>query len=70
MIAQNSWFDKLAVKDVLDAKLIELEIENYYGKSAYQPIDVSGFYWKQCITITSYLKIKKRNYASTHKVQV
>lgn len=37
---------------LIDSKQIEVEIEGYYGKSDFTPIDNSGFYYGQCVTMT------------------
>jgi len=52
LICQTRSFDTLDLKDALDSNLIEIEIEGYSGRSEYLPIDGSGFYFGQCITIT------------------
>lgn len=51
-IGQAPLFDTITVKHALDSNLIELEIEGYYGKSDYKPIDGTGFYYGKCITTT------------------
>jgi hypothetical protein len=52
LFGQNQLTDTIEIKSAIDSSLIKIEIEGFYGKSKFRPVDNTGFYYGQCITIT------------------
>jgi hypothetical protein len=52
LFGQNQPTDAIEIKSAIDSSLINVEIEGFYGKSKFRPVDNTGSYFGQCITIT------------------
>lgn len=51
LFGQKTQQDPIKIQDALESNFLKLEIEGFYGKSKYKPIDYTGVYFGKCITI-------------------